>query len=355
MQNDAFTAAIRDTYTSWTGVIMTKFFAYGMGAALVDTELSVSDDTISRLGINKGLMTLVRESEQSELKLSLADALRTARHASGGSAGNSMIAISLFGAPTYMCCKVAADEDGAIYLRDLESCGVAHGFNNGATSGTTGKCLVLITPDAERTMNTFLGVSEELSISEINESAIGCSDWIYLEGYLVTSSTGFEAALQTRAIAAARGVKTALSFSDPSMVTHFRDNIMALVADGIDLIFCNELEAVEWSSGGSLESALAELQVISDRFVVTRGEEGAFVFDGSAINHVEARSVNAINTNGAGDMFAGAFLYALSQGEDALRAAEFASLAAAEVVQVPGPRLTSAQCQALKKRFFREY
>ena len=200
-------------------------FVYAIGAALVDTEIDVSDGDLAQLGIEKGMMTLVDEARQSEIKAHLAEPLKTANHACGGSAGNSVIAASQFGAPTYMSCLVSNDEDGDIYISDLEASGVSHGFQQERRAGTTGKCLVLITPDAERSMNTFLGVSETLSITEVNEDAIARSDWVYLEGYLVTSPTGHAAALKTRDVARASGAKVAVSFSDPGMVTFFRDNM----------------------------------------------------------------------------------------------------------------------------------
>jgi sugar/nucleoside kinase (ribokinase family) len=142
---------------------MKKYAAYGIGAALVDTEIKVTDEELARMNVDKGMMTLVDEARQAELLAHLQGHLVKANHASGGSAGNSMIATSQFGGPTFMSCKVAADTDGDIYLRDLAAAGVDHCLNGGRETGTTGKCLVLITADAERSMNTFLGISETLS------------------------------------------------------------------------------------------------------------------------------------------------------------------------------------------------
>ena len=168
-----------------------------------------------QLSIEKGMMTLVDEARQAEIKNHLSDKLSLANHACGGSAGNSVIAASQFGAPTYMSCLVANDEDGDIYITDLEACGVDHGLKV-SVAGTTGKCLVLITPDAERSMNTFLGVSETLSVTEVNEAAISASTWVYLEGYLVTSPTGHAAALKTKQLAEANNTKVAVSFLIPA-------------------------------------------------------------------------------------------------------------------------------------------
>jgi sugar/nucleoside kinase (ribokinase family) len=329
-----------------------KYTVYAIGAALVDTEIEVSDAELETMGVEKGMMTLVDEARQAELMTHLTDHMVRASHASGGSAGNSIIATALFGAPTYMSCKVAADFDGDIYLQDLEQSGVDHGHRDGRQSGTTGKCLVLITPDAERSLNTFLGVSETLSANEVDPEAIAASEWIYLEGYLVTSPTGHSAALRTKDIARVAGVKTAVSFSDPGMVEHFRGNMEALVEGEIDLLFCNEAEGMMWAGTDTVEGAFEALKSVARTFVMTRGGDGALAWDGITRHEVSAHPVEAVNTNGAGDMFAGAFLYALSRGEDYLTSTQFAVRAAGEVVKYFGPRLKPEDCHKLRREFF---
>lgn len=331
---------------------MKTYAAYAIGAALVDTEIQVTDQELIAMGVEKGMMTLVDEARQAELLGHLSDHLVRASHASGGSAGNSMIGTALFGAPTFMSCKVAADTDGDIYLQDLEASGVKHSLDDKRGEGTTGKCLVLITPDAERSLNTFLGVSETLSVAEVDEQAIKASEWVYLEGYLVTSPTGHEAAVRTREIAQANGVKTAVSFSDPGMVQFFGDNMAQMIGDKVNLVFCNEAEALEWGQTDSLDTACEAICQIADSYVVTCGARGAIVFDGTTRTEVAAHKVEAINTNGAGDMFAGAFLYGLARGESYARSAQFAVRAAGEVVKHFGPRLTPEGYQALRKEFF---
>jgi len=329
-----------------------QYATYAIGAALVDTEIQVSDEELTAMTVEKGVMTLVDEDRQSELLAHLTGHLIRANHASGGSAGNSMIATALFGAPTFMSCKVADDADGDIYLADLETSGVRHSLHNKRRGGTTGKCLVLITPDAERSMNTYLGVSETLSVEEVDDAAIAASEWVYLEGYLVTSPTGHEAALHTRQVAEANNVKTAVSFSDPGMVMYFRDNMEAMVGDGVDLVFCNEAEALEWGQTDDIETAMAAIRRVARSFVITLGPRGAIAFDGSETFRVAAHKVEAVNTNGAGDMFAGAFLYGLSRGESYGRSAEFAVRAAGEVVKYFGPRLQADEYRALRQEFF---
>lgn len=331
---------------------MKKYAAYAIGAALVDTELEVNDEQLAAMRVEKGMMTLVDQSRQAELLEHLSDHMVRASHASGGSAGNSMIATALFGAPTFMSCKVAEDSDGDIYLADLVASGVAHSLDGKRGGGTTGKCIVLITPDAERSLNTYLGVSETLSVDEVDPEAIADSEWVYLEGYLVTSPTGHAAAVKTREIAEANGVKTSVSFSDPGMVTHFRDNMASLMGERVNLVFCNEVEALEWGQTESLDSAIEAIKAVADSFVITLGAQGAITFDGERLERVPAHKVDAINTNGAGDMFAGAFLYALSRGENYRRAAEFAVRAAGEVVKYFGPRLSAEGYRQLRTEFF---
>ena len=331
---------------------MKVYAAYAIGAALVDTEIQVTDAELAAMNVEKGIMTLVDQARQHDMLTKLSDHLIRASHASGGSAGNSMIATAMMGAPTYMSCKVAQDADGDIYLADLEHSGVAHGLTERSTDGVTGKCIVLITPDAERSLNTHLGISETLSTDEVDEAAIRSSEWVYLEGYLVTSPTGHAAALKTKTLAEAHGVKTAVSYSDPGMVKFFRDNMAAMVEGGVELLFCNKSEALEWGQCDDLNTAIEAIKAVARRFAITLGAEGAVTWDGETLHQVDASPVEAVNTNGAGDMFAGAFLYALSRGETDLRATEYATLAAGEVVKCFGPRLERDACLALRRQFF---
>ena len=331
---------------------MKKYKAYGIGAALVDTEIKVVDAELEEMNVEKGLMTLVDEERRNELLNHLAGHLVKASHASGGSAGNSMIATAQFGGPTFMSCKVSDDEDGDIYISDLEAAGVDHCFNGSRSPGTTGKCLVLITPDAERSMNTYLGISETLSTDELDAQAIADSEYVYLEGYLVTSPTGRAAAIKARELAEAAGVKTALSFSDPGMVEFFRDGIAEMIGERVNLIFCNEDEALGWAQTDNLDVAVERLKTTADSFVVTRGSKGALTYDGQTLTEIPPHKVMAVDTNGAGDMFAGAFLYAITRGEDFPTAGRFASLAAGKVVANYGPRLAAADYPALRKEFF---
>jgi sugar/nucleoside kinase (ribokinase family) len=331
---------------------MKKYVAYGIGAALVDTEIRVVDTDLEKMAVEKGVMTLVDRERQLEMLDHLEGHLVEANHASGGSAGNSMIATCQFGGPTFMSCKVANDVDGDIYIADLEAAGVEHCFGTDRDGGTTGKCLVMITPDAERSMNTFLGISESLSTDQLVPEAIAASEYLYMEGYLVTSPTGRAAAVRAREIAEEAGVKTALSFSDPGMVEFFREGMEEMVGERLDLIFCNESEALGWAGSDNLDIAVEKLKQVANSFVITLGARGALTFDGEELAEIPPHRVQAVDTNGAGDMFAGAFLYAISRGEDYPTAGRFASLAAGRIVANYGPRLPADDYPALRAEFF---
>lgn len=319
-----------------------RYHVYGVGAALVDTEIEVTDTDLAAMTVEKGVMTLVDEARQAEILSHLAGHLVHSKRASGGSAANTIIAIAQFGGSTFYSCKVANDDNGQFYLRDLNAAGVDCADKE-RDDGVTGKCLVMITPDAERTMNTYLGISATLSTDDLSHDAIAASDYVYLEGYLVTSPTGRAAAIRTREIAEQHGVKTALSFSDPGIVAYFRDGLKEMIGSKIDLLFCNSHEALSWAQTNNLDEAIIEIKKVANQFAITLGADGAIVFDGFAEHRIAPHAVTAVDTNGAGDMFAGAFLYAITQGKTFPEAGKLASVAAATVVSDYGPRLSAEQ------------
>jgi sugar/nucleoside kinase (ribokinase family) len=331
---------------------MSHYHIYGIGAALVDTEIEVIDEDLIKYQIDKGVMTLVDEARQQELMAYLSDHLVASKRASGGSAANTIIAASYFGAQTFYSCKVANDENGDFYMQDMRNAGVALPPNGGTDGGITGKCLVMITPDAERTMNTFLGISETVSINELYEPAIKAAHYAYIEGYLVTSTTGRAAAIALRRQAEAHGVKTALSLSDPAMVQFFRDGLTEMIGDKVNLLFCNHEEALGYTQTHSIEDAIDALKNIADEFVITLGKDGALIYDGEKLITIAPQPVKAIDTNGAGDMFAGAFLYGITHGYSHEEAGKLASAAAAKVVSQFGPRLQAEQHHAIKSSVF---
>jgi sugar/nucleoside kinase (ribokinase family) len=207
----------------------------------------------------------------------------------------------------------------------------------------------MVTPDAERTMHTFLGISSELSPYEVSEDAIKNSGICYLEGYLTTSETGKAANIAARELAQKNNVKTALTFSDPFVVEHFHDGFTETIGGGIDLLFCNEAEALSYTKKDSIDDAVATIKTFAKTFAITLGANGAVVFDGDTMIDIAAHSVKAVDTNGAGDLFAGAFMYGLAQGMSYQQAGNLASKASSIIVSQFGPRLNIEQYQSLVK------
>jgi sugar/nucleoside kinase (ribokinase family) len=330
---------------------MKKYNIYGMGAAIVDTEVVVSESFIKENKIGKGLMTLVDANRQKYLIDSLTTQRVPVKMSSGGSACNSVVAASMFGSTAFFSGKVASDEVGDFFVKDLNQSGVDF-HQVDPSNGVTGKCLVMVTPDAERTMNTNLGASLELTYREVDEDALSNSEWLYIEGYVVTDDQRTAVARDAMNFAKENGVKTSLSLSDPFVVEVFSDNIKTIIGeDGLDLIFCNGDEARSFTGTHNIEAAAEGLKKYAKTFVITRGPGGSLVFDGVDLIHTDGVLASAVDTNGAGDMFAGAFLHALSIGKDFAWAASFANAASSRVVSQFGPRIKPIEYISLKQQF----
>lgn len=329
-----------------------KYHVYGIGNALVDKEFEVTDDFFQHENLTKGLMTLVDAESQETLLQRLMDRYGLKKRAGGGSAANTMYAISQFGGNTFYSCKVASDEFGDFYVQELGDHNIHTNLGENRDYGTTGKCLVMVSPDAERTMLTCLGISEQLSAADLDVEAIRDSQYVYLEGYLVTSPTGREACIEARKIAEANGVKTSITLSDPAMVQFFRGGLEDMIGSGVDLLFANEIEAKAWTGKDDIDAAIRGLADVAKTAVVTLGSEGAAVFSEGKLTKVAPTPTKAIDSNGAGDMFAGAFLYAITHGYDHVAAGRLASAAAATTVSVFGPRLGEKQHKEILRRVF---
>jgi sugar/nucleoside kinase (ribokinase family) len=209
----------------------------------------------------------------------------------------------------------------------------------------------MVTDDAERTMNTFLGASEALSAREIDQAALVNSEWFYVEGYLVTDESRTLATKAAVETAKANNVNVAISLSDPFVVAVFGDALREVIGDGVDLIFCNKDEAMAFTGTESLEAAAEGLKQVTNTVAITDGANGAITFDGHTMNQSKGVEAKAIDTNGAGDMFAGAFLYAITSGKRYAWAADLANDCAARVVAQFGPRLEASEFDAIKAKF----
>ena len=326
---------------------MSHYDIYAIGNALVDSEYEVSDALLQIMGVDKRHMTLIDTPRRAEL-LHHVKAI-TPRQTGGGSAGNTVVALAQLGGKAFYSCKVAHDDLGDFYVKDLQARGVDTNLNHTrAQDGQTGSCMVLVTPDAERSMCTFLGVSAELDDQALHPHDIAKSKIYYMEGYLAASPTGLSAALQGRKVAKDAGVALALTLSDVSMIQFCKAGLDAMLGEGVDYLFCNQEEAQVWCGSEDLNVVKNKLQNLAKIVCLTRGPDGSEIITAEQSWHVPADKVKAIDTNGAGDMFAGAFLYAISRGYSPDKAANLGNHAAAAVVSQHGNRLTLGQLSAIK-------
>jgi sugar/nucleoside kinase (ribokinase family) len=317
---------------------MKKYDVTGIGNALVDIEFKVTDQFFHDNGVEKGLMTLVDEERQNHLMRVIHHA--EAKKQAGGSAANSIVAVSQFGGKSFYCFRVANDELGHFYLKDLNDSGVDIALDTDRLEiGVTGKCLVMVTEDSERTMNTFLGITQNFSVQDIQDSAIKDSKYLFMEGYLVTSPNGKEAMIHAKRVAEESGTKVALTFSDPAMVKYFKSNFDDIIGPSVDLLFANEEEAMLFTGKDNLVEAREEMKKVARHFVITQGKNGAMIFDGDTFIDIEPYPTTAIDSNGAGDMFAGAFLYGITNGHSYASSGKLASMASSKIVSQFGPRL----------------
>jgi sugar/nucleoside kinase (ribokinase family) len=323
---------------------MARYDVYGLGNALLDVECEVTASVLTELGIEKGLMTLLDEEGQNKILQYLGNT--PTKRTSGGSGANTIVAVSQFGGKTFYSCKVAQDEPGEHYLQDLQECGVETSTNSIGV-GVTGKCLVFVTPDADRTMKTFLGISANLAISDLVPEAIADSTYTYIEGYLVTGEITLNSAIKARELAAAAGQKTAFTLSDPNMAKFFKPALLDIIGSGVDLLFANDAEALEMAGTPDLGVAIEYLKTLAKTFAITLGAKGSLIFDGENLLEVAPFPVQAIDTVGAGDIYAAGVLYGITNGLDWATAGRLGSMASSKLVTTAGGRLATADVQAL--------
>ena len=325
-----------------------KYDVYGIGNAIVDIVTEVENDFFEKNEVEKGVMTLVDEKRQIHLMKAID--MKRSKMTGGGSAGNTVTAINQFGGKSFYSCLVAHDELGKFFLDDLALNDVKTNLAyKNCPEGHSGRCLVMTSPDAQRTMNTFLGVSSFLSPEHLDEAAIKDSSYLYLEGYLVASPNGLEAMKEAKKIAERNKVSVALTFSDPSMVKYFSSQMEEIVGASVDLLFCNEEEAMIFTGTNSVGEAREKLKKVAKHFVITLGANGALIYDGDTFIQIEPYKVQAVDTNGAGDMFSGAFMYAITHGHSYAEAGKLASRASSRVVSQWGPRLETQQVKQILK------
>ncbi len=315
---------------------MREFQLYGLGNALVDLFIDLSDEEFAKLGYPRGSTQLVGLDEQKALLQRFED--REMRLASGGSVANSVIAFAQLGGQAAFLGCVGDDRYGLFYQSEFEELGID--FGNPAIVGqSTGTCVCLITPDAERTMIVCLGVSSNLSARHVDERRLKNTDWLFVEGYtLANPQTGESAAREAVHLARKHDVRVALTCSEAFVVNQTGGAFFEILPQA-DLLFCNASEASAVTGKASAQEAFAALANKVPSAVVTDGPHGAYVRHAGIEAHVPAYPCKPIDLTGAGDMLAGAFLYGITQGIAPDRAARAACYLAMKVITQVGARL----------------
>jgi sugar/nucleoside kinase (ribokinase family) len=308
---------------------------YGVGNSLVDIQAQVTEATVTALGFPKGSMTLVDEAVQTKVLGGVAGV--PFHRCAGGSAANTILGIADFGGKTVYAGKTADDELGKFFLEDMRRMGVA--IEVPPAAGQTGTCVILITPDAQRTMLTHLGVSVTLGPDDIDRKQIAQSKYVYVEGYLFAGPTTRDAALLAIAEAKAAGVKVAFTISDPFLIADHRDEFWELIQGPVDLLFCNLEEARSLTGLEDAVDCAREIHRHAASVALTLGANGSIVMHEGEVLPIEGVPVEAIDTTGAGDMYAAGLLYGITAGFTWRSAGRLASHAAARVVSQLGARL----------------
>jgi sugar/nucleoside kinase (ribokinase family) len=317
---------------------MKRYYLCGLGNAIVDLIVEANEDEFTRMGFERGTMRLVEADEQKSLLDSLKD--RGASLVSGGSVGNSTIAFAQLGGKAAFVGVVGDDRYGLHYQGEFQHLGIAMGHPILAGQ-TTGTCVAVITPDAERTMRTCLGVNTKLNADHIrkDQSLIAESAWLFVEGYLFANpETGQGAVKEALAIAKANGTKVAITCSD-AFIVHVFGKALHEALQQADLFFCNSAEACAVANAADAVSAFNQLKNLVPNCVVTDGPNGAHIRWNGGEYHVPAFPCEPKDLTGAGDMFAGAFLYGVTHGVPAEPAARAANYLAMKVITQVGARL----------------
>ena len=329
-----------------------------IGNALVDHEYVLSDAALEETELTKGNMTLVGIEEQQQLLayFKLAN-IEPSKQAGGGSAANAMYAFASLGGKPFYACRVGDDDQGAFYLRDLHEAGVATSDESIHEGGVTGSCVVAVTEDGERTMQTYLGTSSDIAADNVDFDALTQADWLYLEGYLAMSESIQPAMTQLRQQAGIHNAKIAVSFADPAVVKFAKDGLLNILGNKVAVIFCNSEEAKLFTDKKQVKAAARTLLEHCQTAVVTDGANGAVIAhqsnDEAEIEIYEIATpvvANVVDTNGAGDNYAGAFLYGLSQQYSLPECGRLASEISAQVIQQFGPRLASQDYRDIAQR-----
>jgi sugar/nucleoside kinase (ribokinase family) len=306
----------------------------GIGNALVDVLDHKPHDFISTHGLAKGTMTLIDEERAHYLYGAMEPALQM----SGGSAANTMVGIASLGGSAAYIGRVRDDDLGKVFAEDLRATGVEFSMPLVSHGPATGRCVIVVTPDAQRTMNTYLGASTDLRPEDVQPELIARAKLVYLEGYLWDRPSAKEAFREAARLAHATGSQVALTLSDPFCVDRHRDSFVELIDGAVDVLFANEEEITSLYQVSTFEQALEQARGRVSIAALTRGAKGSVIVSGDEVFDVEPFRVEVLDTTGAGDMYAAGFLHGLAQGWDLPECGRLGSAAAARIITQTGAR-----------------
>jgi sugar/nucleoside kinase (ribokinase family) len=307
----------------------------GVGNAIVDVLSPTEDEFLGRHGLDKGMMTLIDADQAAALY----DAMGPGIEVSGGSAANTLAGMASLGGKGAYIGKVRNDTLGGVFNHDIKAIGVDYRTPPATEGATTARCLIFVTPDAQRTMQTYLGISVELGPDDIDEGAIRDSKITYLEGYLFDPPAAKQAFVKAAEIAHAAGRTVALTLSDPFCVDRHRAEFMHLISGHVDIVFANEDETKSLFEVDDFDMALQQIRGHCDIAALTRSEKGSVIVAGDDVHVVDAVPVDkVVDTTGAGDLFAAGFLYGLSRERPLADCGRIGGVAAAEIIGHYGAR-----------------
>lgn len=329
----------------------------GIGNALLDIEYSITDDILTKTALTKGNMTLADlPTQQALLETLNTHKLKAKAQMGGGSAANSMACFAALGGSAFYNCAVGDDEHGAFYLQDLTNFGVTTDPSFAQTNQElpTGTCVALISDDGERTMQTYLGVSANITGDNVDFERLSSAKWLYLEGYLAMCQTALPIISRLRQQAGVHKVKIALSFADPAVPTFAKEGLLTMLGNGVDMIFCNLEEARIFTKKKQHKACVRALTDYAPLVVVTNGAKptlvGELIAGECVFTSIASTPCTSIDTTGAGDNFAGAFMYGISEYYPVAKAGELASQIASCVVSQYGARLPKESYHAIKQK-----
>lgn len=315
---------------------MKRFHVVGIGNAMVDILARAEDEFLEQAGIGKGIMQLIDMGRAVDLY----SRIGPAKEISGGSAANTIAGIARLGGRTAYVGKVKDDQLGAIFAHDLRAQGAVYETTMAPRTAEqeTGRCIVVVTPDGERSMNTYLGVTEFLEPSDIDPAMMADADWIYLEGYRFDGPDSHAAFAKAIAACKGAGGRVSITLSDPFCVERHRDAFRRMIREDVDLLFCNRAEMLSMYQTDDFEAALAQAAAEVEIVACTHSEHGAHVLSGGQRWDVPAVPTQIVDATGAGDLFAGAFLWGLTHGHDLQTCGRMGNVAASEIISHIGAR-----------------